>query len=404
MSLRRLQGAFALALTACAAAPRAPTASARVAAPAIAGRAPGEAPLAASDVTPTSAPTTEPPQEADENDEEGDDEAGDEGDGERPADATPLAAHPLSHVSDAEIDHRVTDDPAALGSMSIGKPNGGLLFNGVQMPEGAGWTRVDPSHEWGTEETVQYLETAIAAVDAAFPDSPKLAIGHISGKNGGYLTPHVSHQAGRDVDISYFYNGETQWYRRADANNLDTARTWAFVRALVTQTDVEMLLIDQSIQKLLRAYAEGIREDPAWLDTLFHGRAGIPPVIRHAPGHATHIHIRFYNPIAEETGRRCYVALVRHGMVHTGPQFAVHVAKKGETLAQMAKHFGTTVRAIRRANGMKSTVIQVKKAYRIPESGRAPPRIAPSGPIAIPPRRLPPSAGMAIGGSRPGPG
>jgi hypothetical protein len=45
--------------------------------------------------------------------------------------------------------------------------------------------------------------------------------------------------------------------------------------------------------------------------------------------------------------------------------------------------------AIRRANGLKSNVIQAKKSYRIPERGKAPPSLA-RGPFAIPPRRLPP--------------
>jgi penicillin-insensitive murein endopeptidase len=115
----------------------------------------------------------------------------------------------------------------------------------------------------------------------------------------------------------------------------------------------------------------------------------LPPIIRHAPGHATHLHVRFYSPIAQETGRRAYSALLRHQLIHVGPSYAVHVAKKGETLATLAKRYGTTVMAIRRANSLKSNVIQAKKSYRIPERGKAPPSLA-RGPVAIPPRRVPP--------------
>jgi len=75
--------------------------------------------------------------------------------------------------------------------------------------------------------------------------------------------------------------------------------------------------------------------------------------------------------------------------VRPGPAFITHVAKKGETLAEIAKKYGTTVRAIRRANGLRSTVIQAKKTYKIPQAGHAPPSFS-AGPIGIPPRRLPP--------------
>jgi len=112
-------------------------------------------------------------------------------------------------------------------------------------------------------------------------------------------------------------------------------------------------------------------------------------MIRHAPGHATHLHIRFYNPVAQETGRRLYSALLRHKKIVVGPAFATHVARKGDTLIELAKRYGTTVRAIKRANGLKSSKIQAKKSYRIPQTGRAPPAFS-SRPVAIPPRRVPP--------------
>jgi len=334
-------------------------------------------------------------------DEESNDEDEDEGapsddsfDVEPPAGQAITPPHPLDGVSDAEIERRLVASPASLGSMSIGKPNAGLLFNGLAMPEGDGWKVVAPGEAYGTEETIDYLRSAIRAVAAEFPDSPQLSVGDISGRNGGYLSPHMSHQSGRDVDIGFYYLDGTGWYRRATAQNLDTVRTWAFVRALIAHTDVEMILIDHSVQALLRAEAEREGEDREWLDGVFRGKGALPPIIRHAPGHATHLHVRFYSPIAQETGRRAYAALLRHQMIHVGPSYAVHVAKKGDTLATLAKRYGTTVMAIRRANGLKSNVIQAKKSYRIPERGKAPPSLA-RGPIAIPPRRLPPKAGSA---------
>jgi penicillin-insensitive murein endopeptidase len=304
-------------------------------------------------------------------------------------DATILPPHPLASLSNADLDQRMQKDPASLGPMSIGKPSAGLLFNAVPMPTGDAWSLVDPSHAFGTNETIGYLETAISRVAKEFAGSPKLMIGHISAKSGGYLKPHLSHQSGRDVDIGYYYVGGSRWYQRANAQNLDLDRTWALVRALVTQTDVEMLLIDRSIQDLLIEHAEKIGEDKDWVRLVFRGKGSMPPIVRHASGHATHLHARFYNPIAAETGRRCYAILLRRGLVKPGAAYVVHLARKGETLAELAKRYGTTVRAIRRANGLKSTVIQAKKSYKIPQSGHAPPSLQ-AGPMGIPPRRLPP--------------
>jgi len=398
MSCRPFEAAaLAFAVTAAACGAQRPHAAALAPARPVAA-APARAPGSSEPAASAEAPPSDAPRDEDETDEEGDDT--DEGalddafDVAPPPDARIAPPHPLSGVSEAEIERRLVSRPTSLGPMSIGKPNAGLLFNAIQMPEGDAWTVVAPGQAWATEETVHYLETAIHAVTAQFPDTPRLAIGDISARGGGYISPHLSHQAGRDVDISYYYVDGVRWYRRADAQNLDVRRTWAFVRALITETDVELLLIDHSLQKLLRAEAERIHEDLGWLDTIFKGRGALPPIIRHAPGHATHLHIRFYSPIAQETGRRAYSALLRHHLIHVGPAYVVHVAKKGETLIELARRYHTTVKIIRKANGLRSSLIQARKSYRIPQPGRAPPSLA-SGPITIPPRRLPPEAPAA---------
>lgn len=387
---KRQFGGVWLAASALAFAPGCGPASKTEVPPSVASRSQPTEPIAEQPPQPSAlhreeAPTADDDEETDEGDENLDDEF----DAEPPPDATILPPHPLAGVSDADLERRIHQDPASLGPMSIGKPNAGLLFNAVPMPNGDAWALVDPSHAWGTDETVDYLRTVIASVASAYADSPKLMIGHISARSGGYLKPHLSHQSGRDVDLGYYYLGGSRWYQRVDAQNLDRERTWALVRALVTETDVELLLIDRSVQALLADYAESKGENKEWLRLLFHGKGSVPPIIRHAPGHATHLHARFYNPIATETGRRCYGPLVRLGFVRPGSAFVMHVAKKGETLAELAKRYGTTVRAIRRANGLKSTVIQAKKVYKIPQSGHAPPSLS-AGPAGIPPRRLPP--------------
>ncbi|WP_245678264.1 LysM peptidoglycan-binding domain-containing protein [Chondromyces crocatus] len=297
---------------------------------------------------------------------------------------------PLAALTDADIERMVREDPASLGSLSLGATNAGRLFNGVQMPEGEGWSHISPAFAWGTQETVDYLVRAIRATRRKHPDSPPLYLGHISAKHGGPLSPHVSHQAGRDVDISYYLTPQKPGFHRATAQNLDRERSWAFVRALITETDVEMILIDSGVQRLLREYALASGEDPAWIDQVFqYGSRSPRPIIRHARGHANHLHIRFFSPIAQASAARAHRFLAKQGVVQPAVKYIRHVVKNGQTLGILAKRYGVTVEAIQRANNLKGTFIKAKRILNIPRPGAAaePPALRPP---VIPARRLPP--------------
>lgn len=305
-----------------------------------------------------------------------------------PSAATPAPRSPLADLSHADLDALVRQSPDKLGPLSIGRTSGGRLFNAVQMPEGPHWVLMTPSLAWGTEETIAFLKHAITRVNDQFADSPRLYIGHISAKRGGALSPHVSHQTGRDVDISYYYKEEIPGFVVANEKRLDLARTWAFVRTLITDTDVELILIDGGIQRRLRDYAESIGEDKGWLDEVFQARSKSPrPIIRHAKGHADHIHIRFYSPVAQASAKLAFDHLVRHGLVQPPVLYVSHKAKSGDTLGRLANRYGTTVDAIKKANGLKNNKIFAKRVYKIPKKGG----VAVTGdPVLIPPRRLPP--------------
>ena len=310
------------------------------------------------------------------------------GEEEAPLRTRPLASHPLFGKGNDEIERMVQSDLASLGSMSFGTATRGWLLNAVYLPKDERWISVDPSHAWGTAETIEYLLTAIDAVHTDFPDSHPLFIGDLSRQRGGYLQPHLSHQSGKDVDVSYYYTRDPKWYTRATAKNLDRQRSWALIRALISRTDVQYIFIDRRIQRLLRSYAEALGEDRGWLESVFEGIPGEPALVRHEPGHDTHFHVRFYNPVAEETARRCYSALVQHKKMLPIRYSLSHKVKKGETLTGIAKKYGTTVAALMRANGLKKSVIKADKSYVIPRSGPA----APAAPLEVPPRRIPPPA------------
>ena len=307
------------------------------------------------------------------------------------AEAPSVRPHPLDGWTEAQVAAAVAHDLHSLGSMSLGSPNAGALINGVQASENAHYKPVSPSGAWATQETLDYLSKALSRVHEQFPGTAPLALGDISSRNGGHSPPHVSHQSGRDVDISYFYNDGAGWYARGTAKNLDLARNWAFVRALITETDVDLILIDRSIQLLLEDYAKHHGEDPSWLAGIFRGVPGkLRPLIRHAPGHATHIHIRFFNPIAQETARRCHASLLQAKLTHAPQTYITHKVKKNETLGMIARKYGVTVPRLRAANGLKSSLIREKSALRVPVASRGP--AGPGARLRVPARRLPPTS------------
>jgi penicillin-insensitive murein endopeptidase len=302
---------------------------------------------------------------------------GDEGAGTAPPDAPP-------EVNPAE---RVPDDAAELGPLSIGTPDAGLLVNPHPMHEGPLWTIRDPSQAYATAETIQYLLTALLAVEEAHPGSPRVVVGDISRADGGRLDRHRSHQAGRDVDLGFYYRtGEASTFRRPRRGELDLPRMWTLVRALVTRTDVQRIFIDRSILRVLHAHAVSIGESPAWLDDIFGRRtAGKDAILQHERRHQDHLHVRFYNPRAQEEGRRAYPALLEAGLVP--PPSLNHRVRSGQTLSHLARRYGVSVRAIRAANGLRSSRLRIGQRVEIPVR-RTP---ADPGPLVVPPRRLPPA-------------
>lgn len=297
---------------------------------------------------------------------------------------------PFADLSDEQIRKLLAENPKALGPMSVGYTNSGALFNGVQMPEGPHWNIVNSLEAWGTQETVDFISEIITEVNEEYPGTPPLRIGDISDRDGGHLNRHASHQAGRDVDLGWYYtNSECGWYVKGNSGNLDLKRNWTLVRAMLTDTDAELILIDKSIQKLFYQHAVKIGEDRTWLNKIFQYPNGSrASIIRHARGHATHVHVRFYNRKAQEMGRRAYKYMLAKKMIKPPTYYVYHKVRKGQTLGHLARRYGTSVSALKRANRLRSSLIRAGKSYRIPKKGGVKP--APN-PAAIPPRQIPPS-------------
>jgi len=277
------------------------------------------------------------------------------------------------------------EDVAALGPLSIGTPDAGLLVNPVPMPEGALWTIRNPRETWGTQETIAFVIAAIEEVEARFPDSPRIVVGDMSRPDGGRLNRHKSHQVGRDVDIGFYYSsGEAGDFRAARKGQIDLPRTWALVRALVTGSDVDRIFVDRTLIALLYRYArEEEGEDVEWLDDVF-GRGEGKGIVQHERRHKDHLHVRFFNRVAQEKGRIVHPVLVEAGVV--SPPVVRHRARPGDTLGRIAGIYGSSVSAIKSANGMRSGRLRAGRSYLVPVR-----RVnRDDAPVVVPPRRLPP--------------
>ena len=305
---------------------------------------------------------------------------------ERSSRDTPAA---LLSLSDEELARRVELDVNSIGSLSIGVPGSAMLINPVPLAPGPYWEISDRAEVFGTAETIGAVETAVGKVHELFPDAPPIIVGDISDEDGGRLKRHQSHQGGRDVDLGfYFKTGAAQQLVAGTAANLDLPKNWALVRSLVTCTDVETVLLDTRIQRLLYKYALGIGEDKEWLDRVFYfARGSKSAILKHVSGHRNHYHVRFYNPVAQELGRRVHPILVELKLVDPPVYTVRHVVRPGQTMGQLAARYGTSVRAIKSANGLSSTFLRAGRSYRIPVKAAAPPSL----PVVVPYRLLPPT-------------
>jgi murein endopeptidase len=128
---------------------------------------------------------------------------------------------------------------------------------------------------------------------------PNIHIGDISKREGGPFPPHISHQAGRDVDIGYVLRGQQADNTRflpAVAGNIDRERTWALLEALMATDGVSYIFMDYDVQKLLYEHARAKGVEPQRLRELFQypaGRYAWSGKIRHWRGHGDHFHVRF---------------------------------------------------------------------------------------------------------------
>jgi len=181
-------------------------------------------------------------------------------------------------------------------SSSAGRPNNGSLKNGVLLKPRRGIRLNDPDRTWGTEETVSLMNMAIDKMLEKYPKTCDMFIGDISRKGGGKLRPHISHQSGRDIDVSLYAKGNRFiYFENMNSKNLDLEKTWYFIETLLVTERVQMILLDYEVQKLFYRYLKPFYSKRKLEKYLQYPRPKNvrKGIIRHAHSHQNHLHIRF---------------------------------------------------------------------------------------------------------------
>ena len=321
-----------------------------------------------------------------EDESDGEEVNGEEGEGEEDEEGEvveetqPVGIKYTADISDTMLQELFSKDPAALGSISVGFVNLGRLINGVKFPEGNDWIIVNPPKSYGTKEVVDYLISVAKYMRERFPDAPPLRINDLSAEKGGHIRPHKSHQNGRDVDIGFYYIYDP---KNPKAKKFDVEKNWEFIKAIITKTDVQVILVDRRIQKQMYEYAKSIGENVLWLDSIF--KSGEHSIIKHARRHRGHFHIRFYSPRAQELGKRIHPILDK---AKEEERVAVHKVRKGECLGKIASKYNSSVSLIKKANHLKSNSLRAGITLFVPLLG--PCHNCPEPPdFVLPKRRLP---------------
>lgn len=172
-----------------------------------------------------------------------------------------------------------------------------------QLHTGAGYVVRNSGRAWGTFLAVTRLVEVLSAHQLKYPKGAPIRVDDLSRKGGGYLRPHLSHRTGRDVDIRYPLTIKTSGYIRANARTLDVPRAWALIHAFLKTKDVVYVFVEYKLQKVLYQRAQQLKVPKDKLKKWFQyprSKRSMTGIIRHEPGHDTHLHVRFRKSDPEE--------------------------------------------------------------------------------------------------------
>jgi hypothetical protein len=181
---------------------------------------------------------------------------------------------------------RVYREDEARPTMSVGAPNRGRLLAGVPMPDGPYWNLRKSRHRvYGAKQTIRTLVGVLEAYGKRFEHAPPVSLGDISARNGRRISPHRSHQSGRDVDVAFVRSADTEYKRLTTADNFDAEKNWFIIKSLIDSGMVQSIFMSSRVQGWVREAARAELPETE-VDRYF-------AAISHQHGHRHHMHVRF---------------------------------------------------------------------------------------------------------------
>lgn len=153
---------------------------------------------------------------------------------------------------------------------------------------------------WGRPPMVSLLRRAFHEVYKRWPSRHPALVGSLSRPGGGRLGHHKSHRSGQDVDIGYFtMEANRQTWGRPNLDEIDYQRTWFLIDSLERTGQLAAIYMASDVQRRLYTYAAAHGEPKERLAILFQypgAKGEKTTLIRYAPGHRDHFHVRFACP------------------------------------------------------------------------------------------------------------
>jgi len=179
------------------------------------------------------------------------------------------------------------------GAQSVGFPDSGVLRDGVPIPENPElYTVRRQNHAYGSTHAIEVLQRALAVFRARTGYAEEIVLGDMSQLGGGRYGPHKSHRTGRDIDLVLPMHTvrEGSGYKR----KLDFVTIWHMVRAFVETGEIRYVFLSRAQQGGLYKAAKACGATAAELDQIVqYPRTKKVGIVRDAPGHTAHMHVRF---------------------------------------------------------------------------------------------------------------
>lgn len=186
------------------------------------------------------------------------------------------------------------------------------LVAGHQLPAAPGlFVRFDAARSWGNVALVASLVHVGERMAWLMPDADPLLVGDMSRRGGGWLYGHRTHHLGVDADLGLYRTGRRQprsGFADVRAADLDVEATWLLVRELLDTGHLHFALLDQSHIDVLRAYlldevGVGRRDVDAIFSPTRRPSGSQRALVRHAPNHRSHLHVRMSEAPPAERAR-----------------------------------------------------------------------------------------------------